>query len=157
MAKKDNKNKIIAENRKARFNYELSDFLEAGIELKGTEVKSLRTGKANIAESYASFEQGELWLINSYISEYDQGNRFNHDPRRFRKLLIHKKEMKRLFVAISREGMTIVPLKLYFNLRGRLKLELATAKGKKNYDKREVQKKRDWGREKARLLKNHLG
>lgn len=156
MAKKDSKIKIVAENRKARFNYELSDFLETGIVLQGTEVKALRTGKANIAESYASFEKGELWLINSYIAEYTQANRFNHDPRRFRKILLHKKEMKRLFTAVQRESMTIVPLKLYFNIKGRLKLELALAKGKKNYDKRDVQKKRDWGREKERLLKNNL-
>ena len=108
MSKKNNKNiKIVAENRKARYNYELSDFLESGIELKGTEVKSLRSGKANIAESYASFEGGELWVVNSYISEYSQGNRFNHATRRLRKLLLKKKELKRLFIAVSREGMTI--------------------------------------------------
>lgn len=158
MSKKNNKNiKIVAENRKARYNYELSDFLEAGIELKGTEVKSLRSGKANIAESYASFDGSELWIINSYISEYTQGNRFNHAMRRQRKLLLKKKELKRLFVAVSREGMTIIPLKLYFNAEGRVKLEVALGKGKKNYDKRDVEKKRDWGREKARILKNALG
>lgn len=148
--------KTIAENRKARYNYELSDYLEAGVELKGTEVKTLRCGKANIAESYASFEKGELWLINSYIEEYSQGNRFNHEPRRLRKLLLNKKELKRFFVAVSRSGMTIVPLNMYFNVKGRVKLSLALGKGKKNYDKREVEKKRDWGREKSRLLKNSL-
>ena len=116
MSSKVNKSiKIVAENRKARHEYELSDFLEAGIELKGTEVKSLRVGKANIAESYASFEHGELWLINSYISEYEKGNIFNHHTRRLRKLLLNKKELKRLFSSVSREGMTIVPVKLYFN------------------------------------------
>ncbi len=157
MSKKNNKNiKIVAENRKARYNYELSDFLESGIELKGTEVKSLRSGKANIAESYASFEGGELWVVNSYISEYSQGNRFNHATRRLRKLLLKKKELKRLFIAVSREGMTIIPLKLYFNAEGRVKLEIALGKGKKNYDKRDVEKKRDWGREKSRILKNAL-
>lgn len=146
--------KTLAENRKARFNYEILDTLEAGLVLQGTEVKSLRANKANIAESYASFENGELWLINSYIPEYTEGNRFNHEPRRLRKLLINKKEMKQLFVAISREGMTLVPLRLYFNARGRAKLELALARGKKTHDKRETEKKRDWGREKARLLRD---
>ncbi|MDN5249281.1 SsrA-binding protein SmpB [Bartonella sp. TP] len=146
--------KIIAENRKARFNYEIADPIEAGIELKGTEVKALREAKGNIAESYAAFEAGELWLINSYISDYEAGNRFNHDNRRLRKLLLAKRELKRLFISVTREGMTIVPLKLYFNQRGRVKLEIALAKGKKLYDKRETEKKRDWGREKARLLKS---
>ncbi|AQS41946.1 MAG: SsrA-binding protein [Candidatus Tokpelaia hoelldobleri] len=146
--------KVLAENRKARFNYEILDTLEAGLVLAGTEVKSLRANKANIAESYASFESGELWLINSYIPEYTEGNRFNHEPRRLRKILINKREMKQLFVAISREGMTLVPLRLYFNVRGRAKLELALARGKKTHDKRETEKKRDWGREKARLLRD---
>lgn len=145
--------KIIAENRKARFNYEIFDPLEVGVELKGTEVKALRSAKGNIAESYASFENGELWLINSYISDYEAGNRFNHDNRRHRKLLLSKRELQRLFVSVSREGMTIVPLKLYFNHRGFVKLEIALAKGKKLYDKRETEKRRDWSREKARLLK----
>jgi len=146
--------KVLAENRKARFNYEILDTLEAGLVLQGTEVKSLRANAANIAESYAGFENGELWLINSYIPEYTEGNRFNHEPRRLRKLLINKREMKQLFIAISREGMTLVPLRLYFNARGRAKLELALARGKKTHDKRETEKKRDWGREKARLLRD---
>ena len=146
--------KIIAENRKARFNFEILDTLEAGLVLTGTEVKSLRANQANIAESYASFENGEFWLINSYIPEYTQGNRFNHEPRRLRKLLVNRREMSRLFNSVSREGMTVVPLKLYFNDRGRAKLELALARGKKTHDKRETEKKRDWNREKARLLRD---
>lgn len=147
--------KILAENRKARFDYEILDKLEAGMVLTGTEVKSLRVGKANIAESYASFEKGEFWLINSYISEYTEANRFNHDPRRLRKLLVSKKEASRMFNAVSREGMTIVPLRLYFNNKGRVKIEIATAKGKKLHDKRETEKSRDWNREKSRLLKSY--
>ncbi|WP_375622220.1 MULTISPECIES: SsrA-binding protein SmpB [unclassified Bartonella] len=147
--------KIIADNRKARFNFEILDNLEAGLVLQGAEVKSLRSNHANIAESYASFENGELWLVNSYIPEYTQANRFNHEPRRLRKLLLSKREMARFFNATSREGMTLVPLKLYFNERGRVKLEIALARGKKLHDKRETEKKRDWGREKARLLKRY--
>ncbi|WP_343313944.1 SsrA-binding protein SmpB [Brucella sp. BE17] len=146
--------KMIAENRKARFNYEILDTLEAGLVLSGTEVKSLRANQSNIAESYASFENGEFWLINSYIPEYTQGNRFNHEPRRLRKLLVSRREMARLFQSTTRDGMTVVPLKLYFNDRGRAKLELAVARGKKNHDKRETEKQRDWGREKARLLRD---
>ena len=145
--------KIIAENRKARFNFEILDTLEAGLVLTGTEVKSLRANQSNIAESYASFENGEFWLINSYIPEYLQANRFNHEPRRRRKLLLNKREMARLAQAVEREGMTMVPLKIYFNDRGRAKLELAVARGKKLHDKRETEKQRDWGREKQRLLK----
>ncbi|RCL03111.1 MAG: SsrA-binding protein [Candidatus Tokpelaia sp. JSC189] len=145
--------KLLVENRKARYHYEILDTLEAGLVLHGTEVKSLRANQANIAESYASFENGEFWLINSYIPEYMQGNRFNHEPRRLRKLLISRKEMSRLFNAISRGGITVVPLRLYFNARGRAKLELALARGKKIHDKRETEKKRDWNREKARLLR----
>ena len=147
--------KIVAENRKARFNYEIVDTFEAGLVLTGTEVKSLREGKANIAESYATEEGGELWLINSYLPEYLQANRFNHETRRRRKLLLHKKEVGRLFAAVNREGMTLVPLKIYFNERGRAKLELALAKGKKLHDKRETQKQRDWQRQKSRLLRDH--
>ena len=146
--------KIIAENRKARFNFVILDTLEAGLVLTGTEVKSLRANQSNIAESYASFENGEFWLINSYIPDYTQGNRFNHEPRRLRKLLISKREMSRLFNSVSRDGMTVVPLKLYFNDRGRAKLELALARGKKTHDKRETEKKRDWNREKARLMRD---
>ena len=145
--------KVVAENRKARFNYEIVDTFEAGLVLKGTEVKSLREGKANIAESYASDEDGEMWLINSYLPEYLQANRFNHEPRRRRKLLLSKREINRLRVAISREGMTLIPLKVYFNDQGRAKMELALGKGKKLHDKRETEKQRDWNREKSRLMK----
>ncbi|MBY5335304.1 SsrA-binding protein SmpB [Rhizobium leguminosarum] len=148
-------NKIVAENRKARFNYEIIDTYEAGIVLMGTEVKSLREGKANIAESYASDEGGEIWLINSYLPEYLQANRFNHEPRRRRKLLLSGREIHRLRSAINREGMTLIPLKIYFNDRGRAKMELALAKGKKLHDKRESEKERDWNRQKNRLLKAH--
>jgi len=150
---KNPNNKTVAENRKARFSYEVLDTYEAGLALTGTEVKSLRQGQANIQESYASAEDGEIWLINSYIPEYLQGNRFNHEPRRRRKLLLNKREMARLAQGVEREGMTMVPLKIYFNDRGRAKLLLAIARGKKLHDKRETAKQRDWGRERARLLK----
>jgi SsrA-binding protein len=154
MAKEKNPNsKTVAENRKARFSYEVLDTYEAGLALTGTEVKSLREGKANIQESYASVEGGEIWLINSYLPEYLQGNRFNHEPRRRRKLLLKKREMARLAQGVEREGMTMVPLRIYFNERGRAKLLLGLARGKKLHDKRETEKARDWGREKARLLK----
>lgn len=146
--------KIVAENRKARFNYEIIDTYEAGLMLTGTEVKSLRDGKANIAESYASDEGGEMWLINSHLPEYLQANRFNHEPRRRRKLLLSKREINRLRAAINREGMTLIPLKIYFNDNGRAKLELALGKGKKLHDKRESEKERDWNRQKSRLLKD---
>ena len=152
--KKDDGNRTVADNRKARYNYAIEDTLEAGLVLQGTEVKSLRNGKANIAESYASHEDGEMWLINSYIPEYTQGNRFNHEPRRRRKLLMSRREIDRLSQGVAREGMTVVPLKLYFNDRGRAKLELALAKGKKVHDKRETEKRRDWNREKSRLLRD---
>lgn len=145
---------IISDNRKARFNYEIEDTLEAGIELKGTEVKSLRNGKANIAESYAAEYGGEIWIYNVYIPEYLQANRFNHEPRRPRKLLLHRREIGKLAGSVQKDGKTIVPLKLYFNEQGRAKLELALARGKKLHDKRETEKKRDWQREKSRLMKN---
>ena len=151
--KPDTNGKTVAENRKARFSYEVMDTYEAGLALTGTEVKSLREGHANIQESYASAEGGEIWLINSYLPEYLQGNRFNHEPRRRRKLLLKKKEMAKLAQAVEREGMTMVPLKIYFNERGRAKLLLAVARGKKLHDKRETEKKRDWAREKGRLMK----
>ena len=151
--KSDPNSKVAAENRKARFNYEVLDTLETGLVLTGTEVKSLRGGHANIQESYASFEGGELWLINSYLPEYLQANRFNHEPRRRRKLLVSKRELARLAQGVEREGMTLVPLKIYFNDRGRAKLLLAVARGKKLHDKRETEKQRDWNREKGRLLK----
>ncbi|WP_075290242.1 SsrA-binding protein SmpB [Pararhizobium arenae] len=148
-------NKVVAENRKARFNYEIVDTYEAGLVLSGTEVKSLREGKANIAESYASDEGGEMWLINAYLPEYLQANRFNHEPRRRRKLLLSKREINRLRGAINRDGMTLVPLKIYFNEKGRAKMELALGKGKKLHDKRESEKERDWNRQRSRLLKDH--
>ena len=151
--KPDTNGKTVAENRKARYSYEVMDTYEAGLALTGTEVKSLREGHANIQESYASAEGGEIWLINSYLPEYLQGNRFNHEPRRRRKLLLKKKEMARLAQAVEREGMTMVPLKIYFNERGRAKLLLAVARGKKLHDKRETEKQRDWAREKGRLMK----
>ena len=139
--KSDPARKIVAENRRARFNYEIDDTVEAGLVLQGTEVKSLRNGEANIAESYVSEEGGEIWLINSYIPEYLEANRFNHEPRRRRKLLLNKREMARMAQSADREGMTLVPLKLYFNDRGLAKLETV--------------KKRDWDRQKARILKEH--
>lgn len=150
---KSTNGRTVAENRKARFAYEVLDTYEAGLALTGTEVKSLRQGQANIQESYASPEGGEIWLINSYIPEYLQANRFNHEPRRRRKLLLNKKEMAKLAQAVEREGMTMVPLKIYFNDRGRAKLLLGLARGKKLHDKRETEKQRDWAREKGRLLK----
>ncbi len=154
--KKGQSNRIAAENRKARHNYFIEDNLEAGIMLEGSEVKSLREGKANIAESYATVEGTELWLINSYIPPFSQAMSaaFSHDPRRRRKLLVHKRELARLWQAVGREGMTLVPLKLYFNDKGIAKLDIGLAKGKKQADKRETDKKRDWAREKARILRN---
>ena len=144
----------VAENRRARYDYEISDTLEAGIVLTGTEVKSLRQGKAQITESYASPERGELWLINSFIPEYLQANRFNHEEKRPRKLLVKKKDLARFSQEVERAGNTIVPLKLYFNEQGRAKLLIGVGKGKKSFDKRETERNRDWGREKARLLKH---
>ena len=143
----------VAENRRARFDYEILDTLEAGIMLTGTEVKSLRTGKAQITESYASPEGGELWLINAHIPEYLQANRYNHEERRRRKLLVSKSELERLSMEVERSGNTIVPLKLYFNDQGRAKLLIGLAKGKKSYDKRETERNRDWNRDKARIMK----
>jgi SsrA-binding protein len=146
--------KLVAENRRARFDYMLEDTFETGIVLLGTEVKALRAGRANIAESYASPEHGELFLINSYIPEYSPAAQFNHEPRRPRKLLVHRRELNKLMGAVEREGRTIVPLRLYFNERGRAKLELALAKGKKTADKRAAAKDRDWKREQGRLLRD---
>ncbi|MEP1931085.1 MAG: SsrA-binding protein SmpB [Roseibium sp.] len=146
---------IISDNRKARFNFEIEDSLEVGIELKGTEVKSLRTGKANIGESYAAEHKGEIWIYNVYIPEYLQANRFNHEPRRPRKLLLHRREIGKLAAAVQKDGKTIVPLKLYFNDKGRAKMEIAVARGKKLHDKRETEKKRDWQREQSRIMKNY--
>jgi SsrA-binding protein len=146
--------KTVSENRKARFNYEIGDTYEAGIQLTGSEVKSLRSGKATIAESYADAKGGEIWLINANIPEYLQAGPFNnHAPKRPRRLLLHHREIDRLSNAVDREGMTIVPLKLYFNERGRAKIEIALARGKKLHDKRETERKRSWEREKGRLLR----
>ena len=146
--------KIVADNRKARYHYEIGEAFEAGLVLTGTEVKSLRTGRSTIAESYASVDsKGELWLVNANIPEYLAGNRFNHEPKRLRKLLLKQREIAKLAQGVQREGMTIVPLKLYFNAQGRAKIEIALAKGKQMHDKRETEKKRDWDREKSRLLK----
>ncbi|MCY0095802.1 SsrA-binding protein SmpB [Hoeflea ulvae] len=146
--------KIVAENRKARFNYEIVETFETGLVLTGTEVKSLREGKANIADSYANEEGGEMWLINSYVPEYLQANQFNHEPRRRRKILVKAREIGRLAQAVQRDGMTLVPLKIYFNDKGIAKLQLALAKGKKLHDKRQTQKERDWNRDKSRLLRD---
>jgi SsrA-binding protein len=146
--------KVVADNRKARFNYAIGDVFEAGIALTGTEVKSLRQGKANIAESYAAGRDGELWLYNSNIPEYQQASRFNHAPKRPRKLLLHRREIHKLIGAVEREGMTLVPLKLYFNEKGRAKIEMAVARGKKLHDKRETEKKRSWERERGRLMRD---
>ena len=152
--KSDPNYKIIAENRRARFDYFIESDIEVGIVLTGSEVKALRTGQSNIAESYASVENGELWLINGYISAYKQAGVFGHEERRHRKLLVSRKELSRLWQAIGREGMTLVPLVMYFNHRGIVKMKLGVAKGKKNHDKRATEAKRDWGREKQRLLKH---
>ena len=154
MAQQRESGKLVAENRKARFNYAIEDTIEAGLVLTGSEVKSLRTGKANIADAYASVERdGALYLINAHIAEYSQAGRANHEPTRRRKLLVHRREMHRLAGAIQREGMTIVPLRLYFNARGIAKVQLGLAKGKKLHDKRETEKKRDWERQKGRLMR----
>jgi len=152
--KKDGTQGVIAENRRARRDYEVVDTLEAGLMLQGTEVKSLRTGKANLEHSYASFEKGEPYLLNADIPEYSTGNRFNHKPTRPRKLLIHRREANRLMAAVQRDGMTLVPLKLYFNDGGLAKLLLGLARGRKKADKRENEKNRDWARDKARLLRD---
>lgn len=146
--------KIISENRKARFNYFVEDTIEVGIVLKGTEVKSLREGKANIAEAYISVEGNELWLINSSILEYSKGNRFNHDPKRHRKLLATRREINRLHGAIKRDGMALIALKIYFNHKGYAKITLGICKGKQVHDKRETEKQRDWNKQKQRLLKS---
>lgn len=146
--------KSVAENRRARFDYHIEDTYEAGIALTGTEVKSLRFGEGSIGESYAEVTNGEVWLVNANIPEFSHGNRFNHEPKRPRKLLLHEREIKKLHGAVAREGMTLVPLSVYFNGRGRAKVELALAKGKKAHDKRETIKERDWKREAARILKD---
>src|SRR6201995_2649721 len=153
--KKDDGTKIVADNRKARYAYAIDETIEAGIMLVGSEVKSLRGGKSTIAESYAyANKSGELYLVNAYIPEYTQASRFNHEPKRQRKLLVHKREAAKLAAATQREGMTLIPLRLYFNPKGIAKLELGIAKGKKLHDKRETEKQRDWQRDKARLIRN---
>ena len=153
MAKTEPKHKILADNRRARYNYEIGDTVEAGIMLRGTEVKALREGKANIQDSYASPEDGAIYLINAYIPEYRAANRFNHESRRRRKLLLHKREIAKLTQAVQTKGVTLVPTKLYFNEKGIVKIELGIGKGKKIHDKRRTEKDRDWERSKARLLR----
>ncbi len=153
--KTDPNYKVIAENRRARFDYAIEEDIECGIMLEGSEVKSLRSGGSNIAESYASVDDGELWLVNSYIAPYDQAKSFKHEERRRRKLLVSRKELSNLWNATQRKGMTLVPLVLYFNHKGLAKIKIGIAKGKKTHDKRETQAKRDWSRQKQRLLKDH--
>jgi SsrA-binding protein len=146
--------RVAADNRKARFNYAIGEVFEAGIALTGTEVKSLRAGKATIGESYAAEKDGDLFLVNANIPEYLQANQFNHTPKRPRRLLLHRRQVDKLVAAVQREGMTIVPLKIYFNEKGRAKVEIALAKGKNVADKRETAKKRDWDREKSRVMRD---
>lgn len=146
--------KTVAENRRARYDYSIDEKFEAGIQLQGTEVKSLRFGEGSIAESYADVEGGEVWLINANIPEFSHGNRHNHDPKRRRKLLLHVREINKMHGAVERKGMTLIPLSIYFNSRGKAKVELALAKGKKQHDKRATEKSRDWKREQGRLLRD---
>ena len=153
--KSDPNSRLIAENRRARFYYFIESDLEAGIMLEGSEVKSLRAGGSNIADSYASVEGGELWLINGYIAPYKQAKTFGHEERRRRKLLVNARELSRLWQATQREGMTIVPLEMYFNERGMVKLKLGIAKGKNKSDKRQTEATRDWNRQKQRILRDH--
>ena len=152
--KSDPNYKIIAENRRARYDYAIEDDLECGVLLQGSEVKSLRVNSANIAESYAAVEDAELWLVNSYIAPYEQAKTWGHEERRRRKLLVKRKELARLWSDTQRKGMTLVPLVMYFNHRGKVKMKIGIAKGKKNYDKRADSAKRDWGRQKQRLLRH---
>ena len=151
--KEEPERRVVADNRKARHAYAIESTLETGLALMGSEVKALRSGRATIAESYAQAKDGEIFLINSYIPEYAMANRFNHEPRRPRKVLVHKKEGRRLAAAVQREGMTLIPLRVYFNVKGVAKLALGVARGKKLHDKRETEKARDWARAKARLLR----
>jgi len=151
--KADPARRVVADNRQARYNYAIGDKIEAGIQLTGTEVKSLRQGRTNLSDAYAGAQGDQLYLFNAYIPEYLQANRFNHETRRPRKLLLHRRQINRLIAAVRREGMTIVPLRLYFNDRGMAKCEVAIAQGKKTHDKRQASKERDWNREKARLMK----
>ena len=154
MASEKPKTKVLAENRRARFDYFLEDFVEAGIQLLGTEIKALRDGRANIAESYVSPEGRDLVLINADIPPYKQANRFNHEPRRPRRLLLHRKQIDRMIGAVQRDGQTIIPVRLYLNEAGKAKIEIAMAKGKKLHDKREASADRDWQRDKARLMRD---
>ena len=153
-SKSDPNYKVISENRRARFDYAIEDDLECGVMLLGSEVKSLRVNSANIAESYAGVDAGELWLVNSYIAPYEQAKIFGHEERRRRKLLVSRKELARLWADTQRKGLTLVPMVMYFNHRGKVKLKIGIAKGKKNHDKRADQAKRDWGRQKQRLLRH---
>jgi SsrA-binding protein len=153
-SRKEDGIKVISDNRRARFDYEILQTFESGIELKGSEVKSLRTGHTNLAEAYAAMKQGELWLINSNIPEYREANRFNHEPKRPRKLLLHHREIDKLSNGVLKEHLTIIPLKMFFNSRGRVKVDIALARGKKLHDKRETLKERSWDRERARLLRD---
>ncbi len=155
MADKDSQAKTLAENRRARFDYFLEETIEAGLVLTGTEIKSLRQGRANIAESYAAVEGREIMLVNADIPPFKQANRFNHEPRRHRKLLLHRRQIDKLIGAVQREGRTLIPTRLYLNAAGKAKLEIAVAKGKKAHDKREASAERDWQRDKARLMKEH--
>lgn len=154
MADQGPKPKTIAENRRARYDYFLEDHIEAGIQLLGTEIKALRDGRANIAESYVSPEGRDLVLINADIPPYKMANRFNHEPRRHRRLLLHRRQIDKMISAVQRDGRTIVPVRLYLNEKGMAKVEIALAKGKKNHDKREATAERDWQRDKARLLRD---
>jgi SsrA-binding protein len=149
----DGTEKLVAQNRKARHNYFIEDSLEVGLMLRGTEVKSLRRGRASIVEAYAAEQSGELYLLNAQIPVYEAANRFNHEPKRPRKLLLHRRELDRLVGLVKRQGYTLVPLRLYFNARGIAKLELGLARGKRQVDKRETEKQRDWQRQKARLMR----
>lgn len=153
-AKADPNYKVIAENRRARFDYAIEEDIECGVVLEGSEVKSLREGGSNIAESYAAVENGELWLVNSYIAPYERAKTFRHEERRRRKLLVSRKELGKLWAATNRKGMTLVPMVMYFNHRGLVKLKIGVAKGKKLHDKRATEAKRDWGRQKQRLLRH---
>ena len=146
--------KTVAENRRARFDYFIEETVEAGIALSGTEVKSLRGGEGSIAEAYAEVRGGEAWLVNANVPEFSHGNRFNHEPKRPRKLLLHAREIEKLVGAVERKGMTLVPLSVYFNGKGRAKVELALARGKQTHDKRQTIKERDWKRDKARLMRD---
>jgi len=153
--KADPNNKMIADNRRARYNYEILDTLECGVMLEGSEVKSMRVGQTNIAESYAEVKDGELWLVNCYVAPYEQAKTFTHLERRRRKLLASKREISKLWQNVGQKGMTLVPLKMYFNDKGRVKLLIGQAKGKNVADKRQTEKKRDWDRQKSRLMRDH--